>query len=223
MATGTLYLRPSADIFVEHIKSPSESEYAYLLINEEESDGESTAIRCSSIIPAPTSKFMLENKSELSSQKIFITSVMIHGTSVPASMSYEGSLNYFSLEIDGTQTPETSVYNTGKNDYISVQDNNAAELINDYIYKNKKMPNINIIVKSVQAEVTSGDKVRMMDSGVSQLYVLLTYETTDIGIHRKVGGEYKAATSAYRKTNGSWVGITEEECKTILQNSFITK
>ena len=63
-----------------------------------------------------------------------------------------------------------------------------------------------------------------VDVRLSQFYIEIEYtEILNMGIRKKVGGAVKAATAAYRKTNGSWTEITEEEAKDILKNNIITQ
>jgi hypothetical protein len=44
-----------------------------------------------------------------------------------------------------------------------------------------------------------------------------------IGISHKVDGEWKQAQAAYQKQNGTWIEITEDECKNLLANSLCDK
>lgn len=230
MAEGTLILRPSADIYVEHVLYPSDSTFAYLLINEEESDGFSTYIRSKPVSAltaseiSSTSKFRLSNTSAVGDKPFFVTSVMVFGTSYCSQTEY--ARNSFTLEINGVAVKSDGVDEDYKGGgWFGGAFYEAIAIINDYLVVNKVLPEINIIVESTSWDATGmGNKVKLAESGVSQLYVTLNYEEIlDIGVFRKVNGVVKAATAAYRKLGGSWAEIPEEEAKDILKNNIITQ
>lgn len=179
---GSMILRPSADIYVGHALIPVDSTAAYLLINEETSDGSSTKIQTNNTasLYEAESKFVLTNVSQLEVSKYTVSSVNIYADSA----NYEGnsneSYNEFVLEINGV---ETSAYRatTMKNGInISVPD--AIPLINEAIAVTGTLPSINIKIKSRAGEyVSSGmgggsDKTRTEDADVTQVYVTLGYE-----------------------------------------------
>lgn len=220
MATGTLILRPSADISVEHFLYPANSDVpAYQRINEEVSDGESLYIRTNSIggIEIATSKFKLSNTTQLN-KSFIITSVSIMGDPIGTGTE-KTAKNEFRLEINGVET-ESFLAETGKDIDISVSVPGVIDSINEYVATHETLPNINIIITSYIVPSNKSSS----DSGVSQIYVAMGYEEiTDIGIHKKINGTWVAATAAYQKVNGAWVEITEDEAKSILQSSFCTK
>lgn len=222
MATGTFYLRPSADISVGHVMYPSGSAAAYLLINEEVSDEDATYIRSPDTqTGVSTSKFKLSNTSQLPGKRFVVNSVNIAGDTYTSYLNGTNK-NEFILEIDGTETALVAT-TTNKTFDISVTD--AITLINEAVAQNGILPDINITVISYDSLYIDGTKERNVASGVSQVYVAINYEEIlDIGVHKKVNGEWVAATAAYQKQSGAWVEITEDECKAILQSHpIVTK
>lgn len=220
MATGTIYLRPSADIYVEHALTPSDSAYAYLLICEDVSDGNSTYICSTDTVTAPTSKFKLSSTNQIGNKPFIVNSVSIIGEAY-TTQDAAGAKNEFALEINGIET-EYVLTQTSKDVDISTQMSSAVGLINDFILTHGTLPDINIIVTSLTFDYTSGNKARSVNSGITQVYVAINYEEIPgIGVYKKVGEQWKEATAAYHKVGGAWVEITEEECKSILQNNTI--
>ena len=181
IVTGTLILRPSADISVEHILYPADSAAAYLLINEEVSDEKTTYIRS----PEPlindadgeetsTSKFELSNTTHLDVNRFIITSVSIEGDPYSSSTGSPAK-NRFALEINGIMT-ESVYVESEKNVDISTSMNSAIALINDFIFEHGTLPNINIIIESIGYKEIGESKTTYVKTGVSQVYVVLGYE-----------------------------------------------
>ena len=169
---GTIILRPSADISVEHFCYPAASDVpAYLRINEEVSDGKSLYISTKSIhgIETATSKFKLSNTTQLN-KSFIITSVSIMGDPICGGTA-ETAKNEFKLEINGIET-ESILVESDRNVDISVSVPTVIDSINEYIATHGVLPDINI---SITSYVVSGSKGNS-DSGVSQIYVVLTYE-----------------------------------------------
>lgn len=225
MATGTIYLRPCADISVEHMIYPANSGLsAYQHINEEVSDEDALYIKVDTYDDddVATSKFKLSNATSPSNKTFIITGVDIGGDPTGASSAGDAR-NAFKLEINGTET-ETFLVESEKNALISVSVPDVIVALNEYVAINGTLPDINIIITSYRYTSTSdgGNKAQTVDSGVSQIYVAIHYEEiTDIGIHRKVNGAWVPATAAYQKVNGAWVEITADELRNYTQNNLI--
>lgn len=228
MATGTLYLRPSADLSVEHDLYPAGSTSAYSLINEEIADGSSTYIiskKDDYYTIISTSKFRLSNTSAIGNKPFFITAVNIVGDEFVSSTSATASpKNRVALEINGVEMQPVST-NGSKNAGFDCSFPDAIEAINEYLADNKVLPEINIIVESTTWDNSQGgNKADIATSAITQVYVVLTYEEIqDIGIHHKVNGEWKAATAAYKKVNGAWTEITADEAKEIIASRLIKR
>ena len=214
MATGAIILRPSADIetTTQHSTYPGLSANLYTLINEEVADGDSTYIYAKGT--PRTSKF------QLSSGTIPPEATIIDVTICAVPYSQNEDEQIFRLEVNGIQATETPTLYPGQAFNGSVP--SAITLINNYFIVNKTLPPIVLILLS---EVTNGaNKSDSKDSGITQVYVVLTYEViTDIGIHKKVNGTWKAATAAYKKVNGAWAEITADEAKEIISSRLIKR
>ena len=179
---GSICLRPSADISVGHILYPSNSTSAYLLINEEVSDGSSTYIvsavsseRSTYGYANPTvSTFKLSNIEQLPSRRYIITSVNIIGATYTTSQT--GTFkNELTLVVNGVSI-STVVETKQKVDFDhSVPD--AIGLINEYLMTTGALPDINITIRSYSIENTdSKGSTTESVSGVTQVYVILGYE-----------------------------------------------
>lgn len=224
MASGILYLRPSADISVGHILYPAGSTAAYLLINEEVSDNNATYIRSDTgEFSAPvTSKFVLSNSNQPSAKKYIVTAVILNIDPYCSSTDAGTAYNELDLEIDGVSMGFKHSSEPSKETVIYFDDAIAA--INEFLAVNGTLPPINLTVISHGGANTDTTKNTNISIGITQAYLAVYYdEITDIGIHHKVNGTWLGATAAYQKQSGAWTEITAEEAKTILQNSFCTK
>ena len=176
--TGTLILRPSADISVGHLLYPSDSTSAYLLINEEVSDREATYIISkmpteSNTETIATSKFKMSNSSELPPKKFAITSVEIRGEVYEIGGFGADAHNEFILNINGTDifVPR---FRASKTFDISVP--NAIPIINDCVAINGELPEINLIITSHGYTTIGETKDSFRSSGISQVYLSINYE-----------------------------------------------
>ena len=170
---GSAILRPSADIYVGHRLIPASSTEAYLLINEEVSDGISTYIMVSNE-PVSESKFAMTNTTQLEVSKYTILSAIIYGD-IPSENKSGDSYYEFILEINGVETSAYRIHGGSKGDFtISAID--AIPLINEVVAVTGMLPNINIIIKSYGGEYVNGNKTSEDSCALSQVYVILGYE-----------------------------------------------
>lgn len=226
MASGTFYLRPSEDISIEHNLIPAESASAYLLINEEVADDDSTYIISQQKNDAMvyTSKFKLGGSiptvaSEIKITDITLTARGFNGVSTAGSIEVNIAINDVSIaniaNIGGLSSWETVTANASES---------SLSVINNYI-KERGIAGIkDIVLTIVDSHKEKGDDKTNGNKRITQVYVTVNYDTsTGNGIHRKVNGVWKEAKQAFRKVNGDWLEITEDECKSILQSSFCTK
>lgn len=167
LVAGTLILRPSADISVEHSLYPHDSTTAYLLINEEVADGTATYITSYDGKVSPKSRFCLFGEPQHKIVKI--TSITIKG--VPYNASSKAGYNTFRLCFDGEEF-ESSRHNSTKDIDLSLA--NAVTPINEYIAKNGNLPAIDLVISSEAPSNTGGTK--FYHTGVTQVYVVLAYE-----------------------------------------------
>lgn len=175
---GTLILRPSADISVGHLLYPSDSTSAYLLINEEFSDGDATYITsetptASNTETIATSKFKMSNSSELPPKKFATTSVEIRGEVYAIGGLGANADNEFILNINGTDifVPR---FRASKTFDISVP--NAIPIINDFVAINGEFPEINLTITSHGYTEIGETKNSYRASGISQVYISATCE-----------------------------------------------
>lgn len=166
--TGTLYLRPSADISIEHSLYPYNSENAYLLINEEVSDGTATYISSYDGKVSPGSRFRLFGESQHKIKKV--TSITIKGVPYNESSSNTGS-NKFRLCFDNEEF-ESAKHSSSKDIDLSLA--NAVTPINEYIAKNGNLPDMDLVINSTATTNMGGTK--FYHTGVTQVYVVLGYE-----------------------------------------------
>ena len=213
MATGTIILRPCADISADHSSVPNLSQKnLYTIINEEVADGDSTYIYA--YRDSKTSKF------QLSSGAIPPEATIIDVTICAVPYSENENEQTFIIEVNGTQATETPILYPDQAFNGSVP--SAITLINNYFIANKTLPQLVLTLISESPDAPSKSDVKR--SGITQVYVVLTYEVkTDIGIHHKVNGEWKAASQAYKKVNGSWAEITADEAKQIIASHLIKR
>lgn len=238
MATGTFYLRPSADISLAHPVYPDTLTAGYLAINEEVSDGSATYIGCADVQEdfSCTSKFRMSLNGENKITKVISATLIFNGsmdgyyTEGNSSTSYcycdvfaSGSNVFSDSWIDTGSTPSNT------NDLSNADIPNLVSAINNHISANGPgtMPEITIEIANELTNAASGTSSKSsitLDSYVSQVAIALECEyQSDIGIYHKVSGVWKPATAAYKKVNGAWVEITADEAKSTLSSSLCTK
>lgn len=230
MATGTFYLRPSADISLGHPVYPDTLGAGYLAISEEVSDGSSTYIGVDQATTdsAYTSIFKL-SLNEIPEIINILSATFIYNGYVKG-IDMEGNpanaYCYCTVKINEQQI-FTGDEKAGQINEDSLTDADMPDLVsvlNNHI-KNSGIENIPDVTIEISTEVdNAGSGKRAASSYVSQIAIALECEYAEgLNINHKVNGEWKAATAAYQKQNGAWVEITEDECKSILSGSFITK
>ena len=222
MATGTLILRPSADISVEHEKEPSNSANAYSLISEEVADDDSTYLKGAVSIASGKRESLSSFRMSLSSPAKIdrVTKVTVTERISGSKYFEDGQVygEYFTLSINGTALQEYQIAKslpTGYANYtLSVPA--AVTPINNYIEDNISLPEITISLRTYY-----GGGSKSFYSNITQVYITIEYEySEDIGVYHKVGGAWKPATAAYKKVNGTWTEITGDECKAYLKEQF---
>lgn len=231
MATGTFYLRPSADISIGHEKMTAGSTTdisAYLLINEEVSDSHATYISHS------TSSFKAEtvsSKFSMSPTLSFPSNAKITGITIKVSGAVNGSdSSRFSHQVNIVannitySSPISVSFGDSQGEYPisskAIDDINFLDTINSYIKQNNgSFPSVTLELISMTSDVES---TKSIGCQISQIYLECEY-TTGLNIHHRVSGTWIQAQKVYQKRNGAWAEITEDECKAILQSNIITK
>ncbi|MBO5009581.1 MAG: hypothetical protein J6D20_02615 [Clostridia bacterium] len=130
-----------------------------------------------------------------------------------------------SLLCDGNTFFSTSSNTDSDDVYITNEAIFTDILQNIVIEKQHRVPDFQMKVQlraNGGYDETYGEKTSSVY--LTQAYVEIVYEELPgIGVHKMVNGAVKAATAAYRKAGGAWAEITEEECKSVLQNNIITE
>ena len=233
MATNTIVFRPSADIYVNHIKFPTASTTAFNLINEEVSDGAATYIRgkrseVGDFTPILSSSFKLNSKDIISMNKFIITDVHVAGECYHFDnddiMLYEdGAYIHIYLNINGNEVFKDIEYDI-KNLKFDYQIAEAIVSLNNYIALYNKLPELTFRIETKSVSKSGETKTQYDTPGLTQIYFTIMYEEMiGLNIFSKSNGTWKQATKAYQKQNGMWTEITEEEAKTILASNIIVK
>lgn len=208
MAENKIYLRPSADISVEHGRNPTDTPdgQAYTLINEEVADGGSTYISAIADTSTPvttTSSFALSG-TILNVDNIVITKANIcYNSENTPSLLADGDTRTIQFIVDiGTSSFTSSTYDFKgySSVVIPIDSSSFIDNLNNYINTNKKLPNISLTIISY---IVSTSKI-IASEGITQIYIELEY---NIGVYRKVLGQYTGAFSAYKKIDNVWTKI----------------
>ena len=174
---NTLYLRPSADVSVGHSLYPADSTAAYLLVNEEISDGSSTYIRSThsdkSNMTSAASQFALSSAKPIKSGRVTSANLVCVA-------NYSGTTNNLlrvTLTIDGEIFGEyiEQVNNTlySNYDFSFVSNSDMVNLINEYITNNGAIPPITLSV--ITAAMASSSK-NAGTMSITQIYLELNGE-----------------------------------------------
>lgn len=240
MATGTFYLRPSADISLGHPVYPETLTAGYLAINEEVADGTATYIGYKGVIGG---KDIENGASSASTFELTLTEEARITRVVSAKFGYVGTLNegnttssskeecpscscaVFVLGNKVFDGEHTAIVNSEgseqqKNGLENADMPNLVTAFNNAISHGNTFPSVTVEVVNKLSEVLNTKL--STDSYVTQLYVALECEyTSGLPIHTKQNDTWLQPQKAYQKQSGTWVEITEDECKTILQSKFI--
>lgn len=236
MATGTFILRPSADVSVADYR-PTTLSAAYLAINEETADDDSTYL----YNQQDTATYTFELAGSTPNGKIKITDIKVFCRYyIDETLQTSGGVNDGTVKVNvifgdidlqaisvagnSEDTSIDAVWLTSESSGFD-SENTLKDAINSWISENESFPTLQLYVETY-AEYKEGENKPSTNAVtyVTQVYLELTYEEiTGLNIHRKVNGAWVQAQSAYQKQNGAWVEITEDECKEILQSSLVKK
>ena len=230
MATGTFYLRPSADISLGHPVYPDTLEAGYLAISEEVSDGTATYIGAydpdNAVEYASSFRMSLVDGAE-------IKSVLSAKLGFAGSCFRAGSNSYNRAECDCSVFVSGESVFTGS--YVSRNNAEGTQVIEDGL-TNADMPDLvtaingflsssgSAVLPDVTIDISNSinatDGKNTATSYVTQIYIELECEyASGFNIHRKASGSWAQVQAAYQKRDGAWVEITEDECRAILQGN----
>lgn len=233
---SSLILRPSADISTEHT-IPSGFSGVYQLINEEVADDATTCIGTGTIKAGGDSEEIVDLTSVVAlisgefSKKNVVSMKLVSRINIENPSTYGGDV-YVSCAITvGDDVVEFIPFSTDTADVYETRITEAIEpyativqAINSYIKSNDALPEIKLSINTY-AKSTGGGNGKQgsaVSAYVTQAYLELYYED-DLGfnIHRKVNGTWLQVQAAFKKQNGAWVELTEDECKQELNNAPI--
>lgn len=221
-------LRPSADVKVGHKITPSDSLYAYQLINESVHDGNATALIATGDeivnLITYTSNFMLGGDIPPLNE---ITDVIVGMVVCTPNPDYYNLVDSHSIEIsvNGISCGQKFVCShTGEEWYLhTVTHPEAVDTINNHLKEFGEFPAISISLYSrMEGSDNLGNKSSEHDTYITQVYVEFRY-ISDKEIYQKNDGKYKYASVTYQKKNGTWTEIPSDEAKTIIINNTIRR
>lgn len=232
---GKVILRPNADISVEHVIKSGFSG-VYQLINEEVADDDATKI--GDIVEAGTDeKVSLIRTSVVSFPEIefskksvvLMKPVSRHLIKNPSVRGY-GRVGCSVYVGDVSSSSFSDTDDTG-DAYVTCEkwsifpNSSVVAAVNSFVKANKVLPEIQLsLTTTAESEGPSGKAGNPGGADITQAYLEIIYEDdVGIGVLHKVGDTWKQAQTAYVKRSGAWVEISEEECKTLLSTSFVTK
>lgn len=233
---GSFILRPSADIITPTQYGalvPHDSTTAYLLVNEEISDEDSTYLFSESGGDLETITASFNLSGAIPKEKIKIIGIKVY-------CSMKVHLDNINTCNGGVIATMKLNENTSDEVRLGFKKTESWELVCDSIYLNHSFENeINSSIASNGSQIlsnlvlninisTDGDNEGndMKGGGdygvcyVSQTYVELFY-TTGYNIYHKTNNSWNQVMKAYKKQNGSWIEISENECKSILSNAIV--
>lgn len=227
---GSLILRPNADVSVGHEIMPGFTG-VYQLIDEDVADDEGTQIGTRAYISSDNedkktqTSIVSLNGGAFSKKKILLMKlVSCHcievdesDTGVRLTVMFGGENASFSSSSDTGEAYKT-------NEWFITASSSITSSINLFVKNNKVLPEIHLQLETTAHAFSSSNKSDDASAYITQAYIEVFYEDIlDIGVSKKINGEYKAASTAYKKQSGTWSEIPEDEAKTILKNNTIRR
>ena len=175
MAENQFILRPAADIHVEHGLYPTEISSASILISEDTPDDDVGYIYATGDEIArleQSSTWLMNGDIPLEAIKITQITAFLRGKVVSAKGIQINDTHYLGLNVAGTDTGEIYIENFTK-EWITYSADiaNAINVINEYINKNKRFPEINLTLRSVMMGTSTGYVSTKYDYPITQLYL----------------------------------------------------
>jgi hypothetical protein len=160
-------------------------------------------------------------------QSVYATSLhatftlKVNDESIVFKQHYPAAMNIYADAEDAWVTKSYYLF-----EGVADADSSFVNAINNYYKANGSMPRIDIQIQTYAAGYYSQSDTKTTtgttDTKVSQVYLEAVYEDSKgMSLYRNEGGTWKQAQTAYEKRSGAWIEISEDECKSILQNSFI--
>lgn len=210
MATGTIVLRPSADISFHHGATDGYS-YGYSMLSEVVADDDSTYIymdinRTSG--NSIESVFLLDG--DLPQGKINVTDVRLYSRAKMSGNQENASYTcYFAVGTDqGGSSSDASTSSDELSEYYVTHTSTSNALVSQInsLLENGDFPQVSVKVG------TYGSKSSALKSDgyarVTQIYMEIDYETIDVPvshIYIKENGVWNDYSKVYKKIDGLWV------------------
>lgn len=176
---GIIYLRPSADISVDSTITlvPADATAAYMLINEEVSDGAATEIKISSSSTVSgTATFSLAGKTPNTISRVTNIRLCVSGLDVN---THKLCTKLACVSVNGTtylyRLSDQLDYEVTEPPLISPTIEDMLAEINDYVATNSVLPNFELSFEFSVEPKESGGKDTMTMS-ISQAYVVIECE-----------------------------------------------
>lgn len=221
-----IYMRPTADIYVNHTMYPEGSTNGYTLINEEVSDGSATYIGVTTgnadIRVTKSSSFVLAGV-DMPLDEYEITGLeLVVKYSQPSSGTVEflSSYTVTSNGIMGVSDVYTGNSSTLSNSSFSIssfdRNGNFLQMFNEYVKANGKTPDVELAVTTHCKSSKSSASFY-----ITQLYLQVTYNTLvykklpvktttvtgSFGIQTTITTGGWTQAKVYKKTNGVWSAV----------------
>lgn len=228
MASGTFYLRPSADVSLEHSVYPDTLTVGYLAISEEVSDGETTYLAGNGTATLNKTSTFAFSGIVPSTPIILQEGGICLDFTVPTTHGGASQTNVFvNFYIEGVEVGSYSEqYSIGAGNakiidsaYYILTDE-AIEIINNHLTVNKSLPDIQVSVRFYMDYSTNSKGSGGGVGNLTQMYVELSYDEV-LSIYTKSNGTWQQARKAYQKQSGVWVETSETECKDYLSSHLI--
>lgn len=216
MAESSFYLRPSADISLNHTVVPADLSAGYLAISEEISDNSSTYISGRN-----GEGSIFELSGNIPSECKAIKGGIIYLDFTKVYIAGNQAFSEATIKLYVNEKELGSYYSDSVDNYVSfVLTQEDIISINQNISSAGVFPKIWVYVKFDIFYETTSDGKGGGEGNLTQLYIEFEY-TENKGFFKRINGKYLPARVLYQKNNGTWAEITEDETKTILKNNTI--
>jgi hypothetical protein len=241
MATNTVYLKPSADILLEHNVYPETLSAGYLAISEEVNDEGSTYIEMrnadteNSLIVESSFKLSMDTTYRITNINSMMFKIWSDGRGVTDTYTVKDKNGNILWYVEATRYTDMTndelvdqngnvidTYDGGKttgtydcSSLVSILNN----LITQSDFKND-FPDLTLhITTNLQAGTSKSDQF----TRISQFVFMLECEcASNTDINYKANGTWMPVKTVYRKVDGAWTEMTVDECKNLLSTNLLT-
>lgn len=226
MALNKFYLRPVADISLQHALYPEDSTTGYNLINEEVYDEEATYIYHNVLADAEeetlVSTFSLGGN--IPSNYTPVASWLSAKFIAPSYDSDYSVKVFFNNILQGElYCPHTSFNLTLSPENVSIFRLNLEKPLKEYIKQNGYTETLPVTIEiTTHHAANTGNKTSDYQMKIGQVYIEIEY--TDYNqSYIKYGTEWAKPVTAYKKNNGQWEELIEDDFLDNIQNNTFLK